>query len=90
MKLKIGDIVEVECVDMVVASGWNERAETEHVYVYGRLHAVPNPKSKKPQYEIISMTDKGMQNANQSTAIPAGTVTKIRKLQYTRGLADLT
>lgn len=88
--LKLGDMVEIEWTDTVVKSGWNDPAKTEPVFNYGKIRQFPNFKSKKPEWEIVSMVDSTGENANQSVAIPAKSGVKIRKLQYTKGFVDLS
>lgn len=89
MILQVGDMVRVECHDIVTANGWNEKARIESIYVYGIVKTLPNNKSHKPELEIAGLSDKGMINTNQATAIPVALIRSIRKLQATRGLAKL-
>jgi hypothetical protein len=90
MKLKIGDMVEIIWTDTVTRVGWGESAKVEPVSNIGRLKQFPNSRAKNPTWELVAMSDATFQNTNQSTAIPASSVKQIRKLQYCRGLADLT
>lgn len=89
MILQIGDMVRVECTDIVTTHGWNESARTEPIFVYGIIKTFPVPKSLKPELEIVGMHDKAIHNTNHSTALPISLIVRIHKLQCCRGLGEL-